>query len=142
MYVTLLQLSEGMVDKAKGIFYKALQHIPWVKVSSHTHSAQTFPPFVLLLLLLLIEMLQIKNICALNTGFLPGWSAAVSRANAGVCRFNDGERAPTAAAFRRTGYTAGVVTWTRPTFCKCKSNVFLSFFSFHSNSMLIYNNYI
>lgn len=36
MYVTLLQLSEGMVDKAKGIFYKALQHIPWVKVSSHT----------------------------------------------------------------------------------------------------------
>lgn len=35
-YVTLLQLSEGMVDKAKGIFYKALQHIPWVKVSWHS----------------------------------------------------------------------------------------------------------
>lgn len=34
--VTLLQLSEGMADKARGIFYKALQHIPWVKVSSHT----------------------------------------------------------------------------------------------------------
>lgn len=35
MYIHFL-LSEGMVDKAKGIFYKALQHIPWVKVSSHT----------------------------------------------------------------------------------------------------------
>lgn len=34
-HVTSLQLSEGTVDKAKGIFYKALQHIPWVKVSSH-----------------------------------------------------------------------------------------------------------
>lgn len=51
-----------------------------------------------------------------KTGFLPGWSAAVPRAHAGVCRFDDGERAPTPAAFRRTGYTTGVVTWTR-TFC-------------------------
>lgn len=50
-------------------------------------------------------------------GFLPGWSAAVPRAHAGVCRFDDGERAQTPAAFRRTGYTTGVVTWTR-TFCK------------------------
>lgn len=70
------------------------------------------------------------NICALNPGFLPGWSAAVSPANAGVCGLDDRERAPTAAAARRTGYTAGVVKWTRLALCKCDVMAFLFVFLF------------
>lgn len=111
----LLQLSEGMVDKAKGIFYKALQHIPWVKVNSHT---RFFPPYRLPIIL---DMDSAHPFFAvlLNPGFLPGWSAAVSRANPGVFRLDDRERAPAAAASGRAGYTAGVVKWTRLTLCKC-----------------------
>lgn len=40
MYIlACLQVSEGKVDKATGLFYRALQHVPWAKVR-HRHSSK------------------------------------------------------------------------------------------------------
>ena len=37
-----LQVSEGKLDNAKAIFYKALQNVPWSKVThTHTHAHHT-----------------------------------------------------------------------------------------------------
>lgn len=51
------------------------------------------------------------NVCmaplSVTPGLVHGRSAAVPRASAGVCGSNDGERAASQAAFRRTGYSTG-----------------------------------
>lgn len=133
------QVSEGKVDKATGIFYKALQNIPWAKVWDKDEKVifhnSSWPVYfvcvfsflncthkiLIISLCLCVCVIVYECKCAflqicvygacVRSGFVHGWSAVVPGAPAGVCRSYDRERTATQTAFRRTGYTAGGLTY-------------------------------
>lgn len=95
------------MDKARAIFYKALQNIPWVKVR-YIHIKYIFP-FTSLTKFDFVVCLNSYFCCRqmCGSGSVYGCSPAVPRASAGVHRSDDGERAPTEAAFGRAGHSSG-----------------------------------